>query len=145
MSNPIIPAMMQKIARDATVLGLVVTAQGYVGGIANVQIQDGGNTLWVSYLTATFTPAGIGGVDPSISPYLGIGTSTPGQLTLQNSAGTTVSSVLDSQIAAQVLAILAGRANDIVIANNSNLGAPVVATDQLAYLRGSADTVTLGQ
>ena len=145
MASPIIPAMMQKIARDAQIMGLNVTAQGYVNGIANVQIQDGANTLWVSYLSAAFNPSVVGGIDSSITPFLGIGTANPGQLTLQNSAGTTVATVLDSQIAAQVLAMLAGRANDIVIANNTNLGAPVVATDQLAYIRGSSDLLGQGQ
>lgn len=145
MSNPIIPAMMQKIARDAQIMGLIVSAQGYVNGVANVQITgDSGHTLWVSYLSAAFSPSVVGGIDSSITPFLGIGTASPGQLTLQNSNGTTVASVLEGQIAAQVLAMLAGRANDIVIASNSNLGAPVAA-DQLAYIRGSSDLLGQGQ
>ena len=144
MANPIIPAMMQKIARDAQIMGLNVTAQGYVNGIANVQIQDGGNTLWVSYLSAVFSPSVVGGIDSTISPFLGIGAANPGQLTLQNSAGTTVATVISTQVGAQVLAMLAGRANDIVIANNSNLGAPAPA-DQLAFIRGSSDLLGQGQ
>ena len=144
MANPIIPAMMQKIARDAQIMGLVVSAQGYVNGIANVQITDGSATLWVSYLSAVFSPSVVGGIDSTITPFLGIGTAAPGQLTLQSSAGTSVATVITSQISAQVLAMLAGRANDIVIANNTNLGAPVPA-DQLAYIRGSSDLLGQGQ
>jgi hypothetical protein len=144
-TNPNIQAMMNKIARDLMIQGLTVSAQGYVNGVANVQVTDGGNTLWISYAAAVFNPSQVGGIDGTVSPFLGIGTANPGQLTLQNSAGTTVPTVIDSATAAQVLAALAGRANDIIICNNTTLGNPTPSTDTLAYIRGSSDLLGQGQ
>lgn len=139
MANSI--AILQKMARNATMLGQTVVSQSQTA----VVIANGSNNLTISYAAAVFNPAVVGGVDPTVSPYLGIGVGNPGQLVLQAANGTTVATVIDGAIAAQVLGMLAALANDIIIANNTTIGAPTLPADQLARIRGQSDIIGLGQ
>ena len=142
-TNPIMQAMMNKIARDAQIMGLTVVSQGYNAsganiGNPNVVISNGSNNLTISYAAAVFNPSVVGGIDATVSPFLGIGTANPGQLTLQSASGTTVPTLIDGATAAQVLANLAGRANDIIMYSSDG-------STQIAYLRGSSDLLGQGQ
>jgi hypothetical protein len=139
MANSI--AILQKMARNATMLGQTVVSQSQTA----VVIANGSNNLTISYAAAVFSPPVVGGVDDTISPFLGIGVGNPGQLVLQSASGTSVATVIDGAIAAQVLCMLAALANDIIIANNTTLGAPSIPADQLARIRGQSDIIGLGQ
>jgi len=128
-----VTSIMNKVARNAQEIGLVVASQ-----TANtVVISNGGNNLTVSYILASILPP-MGGVDPQISPYLGIGIANPGQISLQSATGTTIPGLIDGAVAAQLLAMLAGFANDIVLLSDDG-------STQLARLRGSSDLLNMGQ
>jgi hypothetical protein len=131
MANSV--SILNKVARNAQVLGLTVASQT----ASSVVISNGSNNLTVSYQAASIL-APMGGVDPTVSPYLGIGTANPGQLVL-TAAGTagTVPGVLDGLVAAQLFQMLSGFANDIILADSTHT--------QIAYIRGSTDWLGLGQ
>jgi hypothetical protein len=125
---------MAKIARNATQLGLTVNSNS---GQA-VVIENGSNDLTVSYVAPSIQ-APMGGVDPSVSPFLGVGTVNPGQLKLKSSISTadTIADVIDSAVAAKVLHMLGGFANDVVLENSDAAFAMTI--------RGHADLLGMGQ
>ena len=132
-----ITSIMNKVARNAQILGLTVVSQSYVGGQEQVVISNGSNNLTVSYILASIqSPQG--GVDPTLSPYLGIGIANPGQIGLSSATGTTVPTLIDGAVAAQVLAMLCGFANDIVLLSDDGV-------TQLARIRGTTDWLGMGQ
>jgi hypothetical protein len=127
-------AILHKMARNAKMLGLTVNSESQTA----VVIENGSNDLTISYQDAVFSPAVVGGVDSTISPFLGIGVGNPGKLVITGagSAGT-VGGVIDTQIAAQVLQMLSALANNIIIADSSHAA--------IAELRGNTDLIGLGQ
>lgn len=128
-------AILQKLARNAKMLGLTVNSQSQVA----VVIENGSNDLTISYVDASFSPAVVGGVDSSVSPFLGIGVGNPGKIKIKSAstAADSIADVIDSAVAAQVLAMCAAMANDIVLENSD-------ATFS-ANLRGHSDLIGLGQ
>jgi hypothetical protein len=128
-------AILHKMARNAKMLGLTVNSESQTA----VVIENGSNDLTISYLNASFSPAVVGGVDSTVSPYLGIGVGNPGQVVLSSATGTTVPTVLDTEIAAKVLGMLCALANDVIIATDAT-GATAVAR-----IRGQSDIIGLGQ
>lgn len=137
-----ITSIMNKVARNAQVMGLTVASQT----ASTVVIQDSSATLTVGYALAAIQYP-MGGVDPTVSPYLGIGIANPGQLTLTSSnSGGTVADVIDSAVAAQVLAMLAWFDNDIILADATT---PITTTNGyaqgIARIRGDSDLIGMGQ
>ena len=128
-----INSIMAKVGRNAQQLGLTVVSQT----ASSVTILNGSNNLTVGYILAQIQQPQ-GGVDPTISPFLGIGIANPGQISLTSVSGTTVPTLIDGVIAAQVLAMLAGFANDIVLLSDDG-------STQLARLRGTVDLLNMGQ
>jgi|ERR1051325_7348672 hypothetical protein len=126
--------ILAKLARDAAQVGLTVNSQSQ----SAVVIENGSNDLTISYVAASIQ-APMGGVDPSVSPYLGIGVGNPGKLKLKSSstANDNITDVLDSVVAAKVLALMAGFANNILLENSD-------ATFS-AEIRGHADLIGMGQ
>lgn len=126
--------ILAKIARDAAQLGLTVNSQT----ASAVVIENGSNDLTISYVAASIQ-APMGGVDPSVSPYLGIGVANPGKIQIKSAstATDTIADVLDSLVAAKVLALCAGFANDIRLENSD-------ATFS-GEIRGHADLIGMGQ
>jgi len=126
--------ILAKIARDAAMLGLTVNSQT----ASAVVIENGSNDLTVSYLAASIQ-APMGGVDPAVSPYLGIGIANPGKIQIKSAstATDTIADVIDSLVAAKVLALCAGFANDIHLENSD-------ATFS-GDIRGHADLIGMGQ
>jgi hypothetical protein len=128
------PAILFKMARDAKMLGLVVvslTQQALV-------IDNGSNALTVSYVQPVFSPPQVGGVDDSISPFLGIGPGNPGQLALTGAAATSIPTLIDGIVAAQLFAMLAGYANDINLVHMDG-------TTLLTKVRGDVNLFGMGQ
>lgn len=124
--------ILAKIARDAAQLGLVVNSQS----ASQVVIENGSNDLTISIQAASIASP-MGGVDPSVSPYLGIGVGNPGKIAIKGAAATDIPSLLDSLVAAKVLALCAGFANSIVLQDS--------AAASLGEIRGHADLIGMGQ
>ena len=107
--------VLAKISREAQLMGLTVNSQS----ASAVVIENGSNDLTVSYDSASIQSP-MGGVDPSVSPFLGMGIANPGKIKIKsavNSAGS-VADVLDSMVAAKLLAICSGFANNMILENS---------------------------
>lgn len=126
--------ILAKIARNAAQLGLTVNSQSATA----VVIENGSNDLTVSYVNASIQSP-MGGVDPSVSPFLGIGTANPGKIKIKSAtnANGDMTDVLNTATAAKVLAICAAFANDIVLENSD--------ASASAEIRGHSDVIGLGQ
>ena len=133
-STSAVAQLMAKIARNASQLGLTVLSQT---GSA-VVIDNASNDLTVSYVAASID-APMGGVDGSASPFLGLGVVSPGKLKIKSSstAADTIGDVLDSLVAAKVLHMLGGFANNVLLENSD--------ATFTAELRGDVDNLGLGQ
>jgi hypothetical protein len=133
-STSAVAQIMAKIARNAAQLGLTVNSNS---GQA-VVIENGSNDLTVSYVAASIM-APMGGVDSSVSPFLGIGVVAPGALKVKSAISTagTIADVMDSLVAAKLLKMLGGFANDVVLEN--------AAATFSATLRGDADVIGVGE
>lgn len=114
-----ITSIMNKIARNAQVLGYTVSAQGNDAfGNATVTITADTGSLTVYYLTAAIQlPQG--GVSNTVSPYLGIGVANPGQLMLAASVSTagSMADIINGPISANIFASCAAFANDLILAD----------------------------
>jgi hypothetical protein len=126
--------ILVKIARNAGMVGLTVVSQT----ASTVVIDNGSNDLTISYVAASIqTP--MGGVDSSVSPYLGIGIANPGKIQIKSAstAADNISDVIDSLVAAKVLALCAAFANDIRLENSD--------ATFTGEIRGHADLIGMGQ
>lgn len=107
--------ILDKIQRNCEQLGISVS-------------RTDAETLVAAGMTITYSEAVIdkpmGGIDDSVSPFLGIGVANPGKLELDS-----IPSSLDEF---RVLRIMSGMANNIVVAG-------------LGELEGSSDLLGMGQ
>ena len=126
-------AILHKLARNAKMLGLTVKSESQTA----VVIANGSNDLTIAYVDASFSPAVVGGVDASVSPYLGIGVGNPGRISIKGAAATTVGTLVDSAVAAKTLAMCASMANDLQLLDNAGA--------ELTVVRGHSDIIGLGQ
>jgi hypothetical protein len=126
-------AILDKLARNLDQLSIGESR----GAFSSVIVSNGLNNLTISYVPAQIQ-APMGGVDDTINPFLGIGTTNPGQLLIKSTTvGGVIGDVIDGQVAAQVLAMVAGMANDIILQDG--------AGTQVAYIRGTVDLLVMGQ
>lgn len=127
--------ILAKLARNAKQVGLTVNSESQTA----VVIENGSNDLTISYVDASFSPAVVGGVDSSVSPYLGIGVGNPGKIKIKSAINTAgdMTDILDSEVAAKVLALCAAMANDIRLENSD--------ASASADIRGHSDLIGLGQ
>ena len=127
--------ILKKLARNAKNLGLTVNSES----ASAVVIENGSNDLTISYVAASFSPAMMGGVDDSSSPFLGIGTGNPGKVKIKSAINTAgdMTDILDSAVAAKVLAMCAALANDLVLENSD--------ASASAEIRGNSDLLGMGQ
>lgn len=99
--------------------------------------KTGGDVLTVSYVDKSIQSP-MGGVSASAAPYLGIGIAAPGSLKIKGAAAeTTIAAIIDTVEAVELLAELAGYANDIIIERGDN-------TTQLARIKGHSDLLGMG-
>lgn len=126
-------AILQKLARNAKMLGMTVNSESQTA----VVIENGSNDLTISYVNASFSPAVVGGVDSTVSPYLGIGVGNPGRVAISGASATTVATLVDSLVAAKVLAMCAALANDIELRQSNQA--------VLGVIRGQSDIIGLGE
>lgn len=128
-------AILHKLARNAKMLGMTVNSESNTA----VVIENGSNDLTISYVDAVFSPSVVGGVDSTVSPYLGIGVGNPGKILIKSAISTadTMADVIDSTVAAKVLAMCAALANDIRLENSDAAFS--------ADIRGHSDLLGMGQ
>lgn len=132
MANP--SAILQKISRNMKQRGYA--AVEYTGTSVLVT-KTGGDVLTVTYVAKSIQ-APMGGIDPTVSPFLGVGIQAPGSLKMKGAAGeNTLAAIMDTAEAAALLSELAGFGNDMVIEAGDS-------TTALATLSGSADAIGLG-
>jgi hypothetical protein len=126
--------ILAKLARNAEQVGLTVNSQSQTA----VVIENGANDLTISYVSASIASPQ-GGVDPSVSPFLGIGIANPGKLKLKSAIATSgnMTDILDTAVAAKVLALMAAMANNIILENSS--------ASFSAEIRGHSDLIGMGQ
>jgi len=128
MANKI--QVLDKIARNLAQLGIASTR----GSAGEVIIDNGSNDCTVSYVSASIQ-APMGGVDGSVSPFLGMGIAAPGAIQLSFQA-VTLAACLDTPVVMQVLAVCASFANDLIIADSAS---------HSARLRGNPDLIMMGE
>lgn len=107
--------IMDNLERQLSRAGLSVTRTDR----ESISIVNGANLLKVSYELFGFSSPK-GGVDGKQHPFLGMHGVQPGSLVLTSSmhvAGS-VADVIDSDVAAKVLVILASFGNDIILRND---------------------------
>lgn len=125
--------LLDKLARQFKFMGLT-----YSQGQSSILVENGANDLTVSLVDFEGISPMIG-IDGSVSPYLGIGIAAPNTLKIKSAStvADSIADVIDSVVAAKVLCVLAGFANDIILEN-------VDATFS-ARIPGLADQNGLGQ
>jgi len=126
--------VLDKIARNLQILGESVSR----GSNNEVIVANGSNDVTISYADASFSPAVVGGVDASASPYLGIGTGAPGKIRLRRAGAAALADVLEDAKSIKCFAVCAAFANNIVLRNAAD-------TADLLEVRGHADLIGLGQ
>ena len=107
--------ILAKLARNAAQIGLTVVSQSDTA----VVIDNGSNDLTVSYVDASIQSP-MGGVSDAAAPFLGIGIANPGKIKIKSAstANDDMSDILDSAVAAKVLCLCAGNANNIILENS---------------------------
>ena len=125
--------VLAKISREAKLMGLSVNSES----ASAVVVENGSNDLTVSYVAASIQSP-MGGVDPSVSPFLGVGIAAPGKIKMKSAstAAGDITDVTDSLVAAKLLAICAGFANGMVLENGD--------ASFSAEIRGHGDLVGMG-
>lgn len=126
--------ILDKLARDLEQLGMTVSR----GTALQVVVENGSADVTLSYADASFSPSMIGGVDGSVSPFLGIGTGNPGSITLSVQSATDLATTFTTALAVKCLAQAAGFANDIQVLHSDG-------TTLLLRIRGHADMIGMGE
>ena|ERR1035437_5656289 len=124
--------ILAKLARNAAQVGLTVNFQSST----MVVIENGSNDLTISYVNAAILPP-MGGIDNTISPFLGIGIGNPGKIQIKGAAGGTWGLTIDTLIAAKVLCLCAAFANNILVVGSGD--------EALGEIRGHEDLLGMGQ
>jgi hypothetical protein len=127
-------AILDKIERSARNYGLTIVSRT----ATTIVVDNASNDFTVSLVDATIG-APMGGVDPAVSPFLGIGVAAPCILKMKSTvhAADTVADLFDTVAAVTLFRILCGFANDVLL-ENGDAGYSV-------RVRGNPDIVGLGQ
>lgn len=122
--------ILAKISRNLTVLGIANTADA-----SSVTISTG---AIISTIDADIAKP-LGGIDPSASPFLGIGVANPGKIRFKGAAGdNTLAAIFTTETDFIALRLCCQFANDV------SIEAGDTATT-LASLPGDPDARNLGQ
>jgi hypothetical protein len=124
-------AILNKIKRNLDMLGIDSTL-----GATSITVTT--YSTVISY-TDNEIVAPMGGIDPSTSPFLGIGKGNPGTIKFKGAAGeNTIAAIFDNAVALKIVAMLGGFANSKVIEAGDT-------TTELAFIQGHEDLVGMGQ
>jgi len=107
--------ILAKLARNAKQIGLTVNSESATA----VVIENGSNDLTISYVDASIQSP-MGGVSDASAPFLGIGIAVPGKIKIKSAISTAddMTDILDSAVAAKVLALCCGMANNKILENS---------------------------
>ena len=124
--------ILDKLARNLQQMGVSATRSATSVVIASANVGS------ISLVDASIQSP-MGGVDGSVSPFLGIGVAAPCKIKIKGAAGkNTLAAILASSADAVVLAACARPANDIIIEAGDT-------TTQLAEIPGHPDMLGMGQ
>lgn len=124
--------ILDKLARNLQQMGVSATR-----GATSVVIASA-NVGSISLVDAS-VQSPMGGVDGSVSPFLGIGVAAPCKIKIKGAAGkNTLAAILASSADAVVLAACARPANNIIIEAGDS-------ATQLAEIPGHPDMLGMGQ
>ena len=126
--------VLNKIARNLEIQGESVSR----GSEGQVVVANGSADITISYVDASFSPTMMGGVDGTVSPFLGIGIGNPGKLALRVASADALADVLATEKAIKAFAVCAGFANNIQLLRDDT-GAVV------AEVRGHSDLLGMGE
>ena len=120
--------ILNRVKRDLDMLGIAA-----VRGASDITVDS----AVISCVDASIQSP-MGGVDGTVSPFLGIGIAAPGQIKMKGGAGeNTLAAILASELRVKVLALLVCFANDVVVEAGDT-------TTQLALVPGSVDLKMMG-
>lgn len=125
--------ILDKITRNAQMLGIKAERVG-----DTVVVDNGSNDLVITAVPRDIQKP-MGGVDPTVSPFLGIGVAAPFVIKVKSAISTddSIADVIDSAVAAKVLKMLGGFANDVVLENSD--------ASFTLEMRGHPDLIGVGQ
>lgn len=124
--------ILDKLARNLQQMGVSATRSATSVVIASANVGS------ISLVDASIQSP-MGGVDGSVSPFLGIGVAAPCKIKIKGAAGkNTLAAILASSADAVVLAACARPANNIIIEAGDT-------TTQLAEIPGHPDMLGMGQ
>ncbi len=125
--------VIDKIARNLDMLKISYSFGSDSSG--NETIVYAGRVI--SYVSASIASP-MGGIDDSVSPFLGIGIANPGKLQIKGAAGeNSIAAMFTTQDDLNVLRVMSGHANNILVQAGDT-------TAQLAELPGSVDLLGMG-
>ena len=123
--------ILDKIKRNLDSLGIAATR-----GATTITVTT--SNLVISYVDADIN-APLGGVDSTITPFLGIGIASPGQIKMKGASGeNTIAAIFTDEANLRVWSSLGNFANDKVLEEGDS-------TTQLALIEGHPDLVGMGQ
>ena len=123
--------ILDKIKRNLDILGIAATRNA-----ESVSLDD--NDRIISYVDSDLKKP-MGGVDPSSSPYLGIGIANPGQLKLKGAAGeNALADIFDDEVTLRAWAVMGNFANDKTVEAGDS-------SSELARIEGHEDLPGMGQ
>jgi hypothetical protein len=126
--------VLDKLARNLEILGEQVSR----GTASEVVVENGSSDITISYVDADISPSMLGGVDGTVSPFLGIGQGNPGKITLRVAGADALADVLATAKAVKAFAACASMANSIQLLRDDT-GAVVLE------VRGHSDMIGMGQ
>ena len=130
-------AILDKIVRNMEQRGYANPAKVQLVGTTVQFTKVDTTVLLVTYVNKN-TQSPMGGVDPTVSPYLGIGIAAPGSLKIKGAAGqNTVAAIFNDSGALELMVELAGYANDLIVEAGDT-------TTQLARIRGDESVLGMG-
>ena len=128
--------VLDKIARNLGILGLQSAVTR--GSAGEVIVENGSADVTISYADASFSPSMMGGVDGTVSPFLGIGIGNPGKITITVAAADSLDEALQTAIAIRCFAVCAAFANDIQLLSSADASV-------MLQVRGHSDLIGMGE
>ena len=123
--------ILDKIKRNLDQLGIAATRS------ANDVTLDASSRV-ISYQDSDIKKP-MGGVDPQVSPFLGIGVANPGQLKMKGAAGqNTIAAIMADADTLRAWAVMGNFANDKILEAGDS-------TAELARIEGHEDLAGMGQ
>lgn len=125
-------AVLNKISRNLDMLNIANADSG------TSVLVSGANGQLVTYVDASLASP-MGGVDGTISPFLGLGVANPGKLKIKGAAGqNSIATIFSTSTDLQLLKIVGDIGNNVIIEAGDT-------TTQLAEIRAHVDLGMMGQ